>query len=130
MSDPLVEPAPLVLVADDEPDILELVSLRLEHAGYRIVTATDGAQALALAREHLPALIVLDVTMPRMNGYEVTIQLRADEATSRIPVMLLTARMQEADVARGFEAGADDYLGKPFNPQELRTRVDAMLSRG
>jgi DNA-binding response OmpR family regulator len=118
-----------VLVADDDEDILQLVSFRLQRAGYTVVTAADGQQALAAAREHRPDLAVLDVMMPGLNGYEVTRQLRADPATQAIPVILLTARVQEADVSRGFEAGADDYLRKPFSPQELRSRVQAILTR-
>jgi DNA-binding response OmpR family regulator len=118
-----------VLVADDDEDILQLVSFRLERAGYKVVTAADGQQALVAAREHQPDLAVLDVMMPGLNGYEVTRQLRADPATAAIPVILLTARVQEADVSRGFEAGADDYLRKPFSPQELRSRVQAILAR-
>ena len=116
-----------VLVADDDEDILQLVSFRLERAGYTVVTAADGQQALAAARQHQPDLAVLDVMMPGLNGYEVTRQLRADPATAAIPVILLTARVQEADVSRGFEAGADDYLRKPFSPQELQDRVDVLL---
>ena len=122
-------PAPLVLVADDDADILQLVAFRLERAGYEVITAADGEQALALARERQPALAILDVMMPKLTGYDVTTQLRADESTSRIPVILLTARVQESDVARGFEAGADDYIKKPFSPQELRARVQAILGR-
>jgi DNA-binding response OmpR family regulator len=118
-----------VLVADDDEDILELVSFRLERAGYEVVTARDGAAALATAQERRPDLAVLDVMMPGLNGYEVTQRLRADDATRDIPVILLTARVQEADVNRGFEAGADDYLRKPFSPQELRARVQAIIAR-
>jgi DNA-binding response OmpR family regulator len=118
-----------VLVADDDEDILELVSFRLERAGYEVVTARDGAAALATAQETRPDLAVLDVMMPGLNGYEVTQRLRADDATRDIPVILLTARVQEADVNRGFEAGADDYLRKPFSPQELRARVQAIIAR-
>ena len=120
---------PLVLAADDDQLIRELIQFRLERSGYEVVTASDGDEALRLARERLPDLAVLDVMMPGLDGYEVTRQLRADEATSRIPVILLTARVQEADVAQGFEAGADDYLTKPFSPQELRARVQAILGR-
>jgi DNA-binding response OmpR family regulator len=118
-----------VLVADDDEDILQLVSFRLERAGYNVITAPDGQAALAAAREHKPDLAVLDVMMPGMNGYEVTRAIRADQATAAIPVILLTARVQEADVSRGFEAGADDYLRKPFSPQELRSRVQAIIAR-
>ena len=120
---------PLVLVADDDADILALVSFRLQRAGYDVVQAGDGEEALRIARERRPDLAVLDVMMPRLTGDEVTRQLRASEETSRIPVILLTARVQEADVARGFEAGADDYIKKPFSPQELRARVQAILGR-
>jgi DNA-binding response OmpR family regulator len=84
---------------------------------------------LQLATERVPDLAVLDVMMPKLTGYEVTARIREHEATNRIPVILLTARVQEADVERGFEAGADDYLRKPFSPQELRARVQAILGR-
>ena len=120
---------PVVLVADDDDDIRDLVAFRLDRAGYEVLRAGDGQQALELAREHRPDLAVLDVMMPKLTGYEVTRELRADDATSRIPVILLTARVQEADVARGFEAGADDYVKKPFSPQELKARVQAVLGR-
>jgi DNA-binding response OmpR family regulator len=123
------EGRPLVLVADDDEDILALVSFRLERAGYGVVEARNGEDALRLAEERLPDLAVLDVMMPKLTGYEVTERLRENTATSRIPVMLLTARVQEADVARGFDAGADDYMKKPFSPQELRARVQAILGR-
>ena len=120
---------PVVLVADDDDDIRDLVAFRLDRAGYDVLRAGDGQEALDLAREHGPDLAVLDVMMPRMTGYDVTRELRADQATSRIPVILLTARVQEADVARGFESGADDYVKKPFSPQELKARVQAVLGR-
>ena len=120
---------PLVLVADDDEDIRSLVTFRLERAGYRVVTASDGEHALSLALEHSPDLAVLDVMMPRLDGYELTRRLREHEATKSMPVILLTARAQEADVERGFEAGADDYIRKPFSPQELRARVQAILGR-
>ena len=120
---------PLVLVADDDDDIRELVSYRMEKAGYDVVQAADGDEAIRVALERLPALAILDVMMPKADGYEVTRRLRESEATSRVPVILLTARSQEADVQRGFDAGADDYLRKPFSPQELRARVQAILGR-
>lgn len=118
---------PLVLVADDDEDILELVAFRLERAGYRILTASDGEQALQIALDQHPDLAVLDVMMPRLTGLEVTERIRAEG--ERMPIVLLTARVQEADIARGFEAGADDYIKKPFSPQELRARVQAILGR-
>lgn len=123
------ESRPLVLVADDDADIRALVTFRLERAGYDVVEASDGEEALRLAREQGPDLAVLDVMMPKLTGEEVTRRIRGDEATQRMPVILLTARVQEEDVARGFEAGADDYIKKPFSPQELRARVQAVLGR-
>jgi DNA-binding response OmpR family regulator len=121
--------SPLVLVADDDPDILDLVRYRLERSGYAVATATDGAEAVKLASELSPALAVLDVMMPGLTGFEVTRRLRERAETSRIPVILLTARAQEADVQEGFEAGADDYLRTPFSPRELSARVQAVLGR-
>lgn len=118
---------PVVLVADDDDDILDLVALRLAAAGYDVVTARDGEEALRVARERRPDLAVLDVTMPKLTGYDVTRALRADDRTSRMPVILLTARVQESDLAAGLEAGADDYLRKPFNAAELRARVANLL---
>ena len=120
---------PLVLVADDDRDILSLVAFRLERSGYRVVQATDGQEALDLAREHAPDLAVLDLMMPRLTGLEVTRALRDDERTREVPVILLTARVQASDVQAGFAAGATAYVKKPFSPQELRDRVDALLER-
>ncbi|HEY8725965.1 MAG TPA: response regulator [Gaiellaceae bacterium] len=121
---------PLVLVADDEEDIRALVAFRLERAGYEVITAADGAEALTLATTRLPDLVVLDMMMPKATGLEVTRSLRGQDETKDIPVILLTARAQEADVARGFEAGVDDYVKKPFSPQDLQLRVQALLERG
>ena len=118
-----------ILVADDEDDIRELVVYRLGRSGYAVVEARDGEEAVRLAVEHIPDLAVLDVMMPKLDGYEVTRRLRDTEATKAIPVILLTARAQEADVSRGFDAGADDYLKKPFSPDELVSRVRAVLGR-
>lgn len=120
---------PLVLVADDDDDIRQLVAYRMEKAGYDVVQAADGEEAVRLAFERPPALAIVDVMMPKADGYEVTRTLREAEATRRVPVILLTARAQEADVQRGFDAGADDYIRKPFSPQELRARVQAILGR-
>jgi DNA-binding response OmpR family regulator len=120
---------PLVLVADDEEDIRALVAFRLKRAGYEVITASDGEEALLLATTRLPDLAVLDMMMPKATGLEVTRSMREQATTKDIPVILLTARAQEADVARGFEAGADDYVKKPFSPQDLQTRVQALLDR-
>jgi DNA-binding response OmpR family regulator len=120
--------APVVLCADDDGDILSLVSLRLERAGYRVVTAADGEEAVALAREHRPAVAVLDVMMPRRTGLEVLSELRRDDSFAGLKVILLSARVQEADVERGVEAGADAYLAKPFKAAELVDAVKTLLS--
>jgi DNA-binding response OmpR family regulator len=118
-----------VLVAEDDDDIRALVVYRLERSGYEVVEARDGEEALRLAAERQPDLAILDVMMPKLDGYEVTRRLRKDDATSRLPVILLTARTQDSDVSRGFDAGADDYIRKPFSPEELRARVQAILGR-
>ncbi len=118
---------PLVLVADDDPDILALVRFRLERDGYEVLSAPDGETALDLAMARTPDLAVLDVMMPRLDGYEVTRRLREHGPTTTIPIILLTARVQEPDLERGFEAGADDYVTKPFSPQALGERVQAAL---
>jgi DNA-binding response OmpR family regulator len=120
---------PLVLAADDDEDILGLVAFRLERAGYTVIVARDGEEALELAVKEQPDLAVLDVMMPKLDGFELTRRLRAEEATSRMPIILLTAKSQDADVQQGFAAGADDYLRKPFSPDELRVRVQAILGR-
>ena len=121
--------APLVLCADDDRDILALLALRLERAGYRVAQAIDGEQALSLARELLPDVVVLDVMVPRLSGTEVLAALRADGATAGLRVVLLSARAQEADVARGLEAGADAYLAKPFQAPELLEVVAQLAGR-
>jgi len=120
---------PLVLVADDDDDILELVSYILSGEGYDVVVAHDGAEALELARQARPSLAVLDVSMPNLDGLEVTRRLRADAELASLPVILLTARVADEDAARGHAAGATDYIRKPFKPQELRDRVRDALAR-
>jgi DNA-binding response OmpR family regulator len=124
-----VSERPLVLVADDDPDILSLVTLRLERDGYEVIGAPDGERAVEEALERTPDLALIDVSMPKLDGYEVTERLRQHEPTSAIPIILLTAGVQDSDVARGIEAGADDYVKKPFSTADLRTRVQAALGR-
>jgi len=118
-----------VLVVDDEPDIVALVAYHLAKSGYSVSTATSGPDGLALARRDKPALIVLDLMLPGFSGLEVMQQLRSDKATARIAVLMLTARREESDRIEGLTLGADDYLTKPFSPQELVLRVAAILRR-
>ena len=120
---------PLVLVADDDEDILSLVSLQLERGNMEVIQARDGDEALALAEERLPDLAVLDVMMPGLNGYEVVKRLRGNERAATMPLILLTARAGGGDANYGYQVGADDYIRKPFSPAELRERVEALLSR-
>jgi CheY-like chemotaxis protein len=119
--------ARLVLVADDEEDILTLVSMIVERAGHEVVSVRDGAQALAAIRERRPDLVVLDISMPEVDGLEVLRRVRADGETRELPVLLLSARAQEADVRRGFDTGASAYVKKPFSPSDLARRVDELL---
>jgi two-component system, OmpR family, phosphate regulon response regulator PhoB len=118
-----------VLVVDDEPDIVALVAYHLAKSGYRVSTAANGQDALAIARQERPSLIVLDLMLPGLSGYDVLEQLRADEATRDVGVLMLTARREEPDRIRGLSLGADDYLTKPFSPPELVLRVGAILRR-
>lgn len=118
-----------ILVVDDEPDIVALVVYHLAKAKYKVSSATSGSDALALAKRERPALIVLDLMLPGMSGFYVLEQLRADPDTASIAVLMLTARKDEPDRIRGLELGADDYLTKPFSPQELVLRVGAILRR-
>jgi DNA-binding response OmpR family regulator len=121
---------PLVLVADDDQHILELVELALEDEGCAVLTATDGADAVRLAREHRPRLCVLDVMMPGMDGFEAARLLGDDERTARIPVLFLTAKERSTVTQAGFPTAAHHYLQKPFTPAALRARVIAVLSWG
>ena len=118
-----------VLVVDDEPDIVALVVYHLAKAGYKVSSASTGTDALAMAKRDRPSLIVLDLMLPGMSGFDVLAKLRDDDTTSGIAVLMLTARKEEPDRIRGLELGADDYLTKPFSPQELVLRVGAILRR-
>ncbi|MDP9418257.1 MAG: response regulator [Actinomycetota bacterium] len=118
-----------IVVAEDDRDIRDLVVRKLASAGHTVIGVGDGAAALAAVRREAPDLAVLDVTMPGMTGIEVCQQIRGSDATERLPVILLTARVQDSDVESGFSAGADDYVGKPFSPRELAERVAAVLKR-
>jgi DNA-binding response OmpR family regulator len=122
-----VNTAPTILVVDDEPNIVELVRLYLRSEGYQVEVAYDGREALEKASTLHPDLVVLDVMMPELDGYEVTRRLRQDGG--KTPVIMLTAKGEDADKVEGLDLGADDYLAKPFNPRELVSRVRAVLRR-
>jgi DNA-binding response OmpR family regulator len=119
---------PLILCADDDEDILSLVALRLERAGFQVIKAVDGEAALEAIRTHKPILAVLDVMMPKRTGYEVLAAVRADQALAGLKVILLSARVQESDVERGIDAGADAYLAKPFKAGEFVAKVQELLA--
>ncbi len=118
-----------ILIADDEPDVLQLVSMNLKNAGFNVLKAEDGMSALTQARETLPALIVLDLMLPEMSGLEVCKVLKKENATAHIPIIMLTAKAEEVDRIVGLELGADDYLTKPFSPRELVLRVKSVMRR-
>jgi DNA-binding response OmpR family regulator len=118
----------VVLVADDDEDILLLVRTVLEREGYEVVVTRDGAAAVAAAFQRRPDLAVLDVSMPELDGLEVLRRLRTDASTMDVPVVLLSARVQEEDVKRGFDNGANAYVQKPFSPRELSERVGELLA--
>jgi len=119
-----------ILVVDDEPEAVELVEFNLKQAGYAVTTADDGAEALKKARAQIPDLIVLDVMLPEMDGFEICKTLRLDPATARVPILMLTAKAAEIDRVLGLELGADDYLTKPFSPRELLLRIKKIIARG
>jgi two-component system KDP operon response regulator KdpE len=118
--------APLVLAIDDEPGILRLIKLELTTQGLRVITAQDGEEGVRMEEEHRPDIVLLDLTMPDRDGYEVMRRLRD---RTNIPVILLTAKSSDGDKVKGLELGADDYLAKPFSPDELTARVRAVLRR-
>ena len=120
---------PLIVCADDDADIRELVLFKLEAAGFDVATAADGQAALDMALADPPDLVVLDLMMPRLTGLEVCAALRGTPATAQLPIIMLTAKAQDADITRGLATGADDYMVKPFSPRELLSRIQAVLSR-
>lgn len=120
-----------ILVVDDEPDIVETLKFRLESEGYEVVTAYNGLEALNKARNEKPDLIVLDIMLPKMDGYQVCRLLKFDERYSGIPVLMLTAKTQETDKITGLKTGADEYMMKPFDAKELiRTIGDMVKPKG
>ena len=120
----------VAVIVDDDPDIRAMVAMKLSSAGYTVHEEVDGEAGLAAVLQINPTVVILDWMMPRMNGLEVLQRLRSDDVTRDVPVLLLTARAQEDAIERGFAAGADDYVVKPFSPRELLTRVDALRLRG
>jgi DNA-binding response OmpR family regulator len=118
----------LVLVADDEPNILISLEYLMKREGHRVLLARDGPEALATIRRERPALVLLDVMMPGLSGFEVCQQVRADEALAGIKILMLTAKGRDTDVAQGLGVGADGYMSKPFSTRELAERVRALLA--
>ena len=118
-----------ILIVDDDVETLRLVGLMLQRQGYKIVAANNGAQAIASAKMEQPDLILLDIMMPDMDGYEVTKQIRSDIAIQKIPIIMFTAKGMVDDKVEGFDAGVDDYLTKPTHPAELTAHVKALLAR-
>src|SRR5438105_12390090 len=121
--------AKTILVADDEAGIVTVVRDYLDRAGFRVLTAADGPAALRLARDEHPGLLVLDLMLPGLDGLDITRALRSDPETQKLPIIMLTARVEETDRLAGLELGADDYVTKPFSPRELVARVRAVLRR-
>lgn len=117
----------VIVVADDDPDILNLVNKRLSKRGYEVLTATDGQQALELVRSHRPAAAILDWMMPVLQGNEVCSRLKSDSSTADIPVVLLTAKAADVDIEKGFRGGADDYITKPFDIRELHQTLQRLV---
>jgi two-component system alkaline phosphatase synthesis response regulator PhoP len=119
-----------VLVVEDERDVAELIRYNLVSEGYDVVLATNGTDALRLARESRPDVVLLDIMVPQLNGWEICLRLKQDPALAGIPVVMVTGRVAEGDKVLGFELGADDYVTKPFSPRELVARVRAVAGRG
>ena len=118
-----------ILIAEDERDIRELITFTLRYAGHEVTPAANGEEALALAREHVPELILMDVRMPKMTGYEACRHMKADEKLKNVPVIFLSAKGQEMEIQTGLEVGATDYILKPFAPDQLVKRVNEILEK-
>ena len=119
---------PKVLVVDDDPVIIRLLEVNFEMEGFEVVTAVDGQDGVDKCRAELPDIVVSDVMMPKLNGLELCVAIKADPATDGIPVVLLSAKAQAADIRAGLDAGADDYVTKPFEPLDLIDRVNKLLA--
>ncbi len=118
-----------ILIAEDERDIRDLIEFTLRFAGHETITAVNGEEACNLSKEMLPDLILMDVRMPKMTGYEACKVIRGDKSTEKIPVVFLSAKGQEAEVQTGMEAGAVDYILKPFSPDQLASRIQVILNK-
>ncbi|WP_274627698.1 response regulator transcription factor [Arvimicrobium flavum] len=118
-----------VLICDDDPLLRELIDFRLRAKGYDVIKAADGAEALAMAQSERPDVVVLDAMMPKSDGFEVLVRLKGDQRLCAVPVIMLTARKHERDIASALQKGADDYLVKPFIPEELLARLSRVLAR-
>jgi two-component system alkaline phosphatase synthesis response regulator PhoP len=118
-----------ILIAEDERDIRDLITFTLGFAGYEVVAASNGEEALALAKQSVPDLILMDVRMPRMTGYEACAAMKADERLKDVPVIFLSAKGQDAEIQTGLQVGATEYLLKPFAPDQLTARIQAVLSQ-
>lgn len=119
-----------VMVVDDEPDIVRLVSFSLKRHGFDVIVATDGLTALAIAEKEQPDLILMDVMMPVMNGHEASKKLRENPRTGQIPILMLSAKSQRSEMAAGIESGASEYICKPFTPSELVAQVTKFVGEG
>ncbi|MBN2388353.1 MAG: response regulator [Anaerolineales bacterium] len=118
-----------ILIAEDERDIRDLITFTLRFAGYEVVAASNGEDAVTLAKQENPDLILMDVRMPRMTGYEACAEIKADPALQDTPVMFLSAKGQESEIQAGLSAGATEYLLKPFAPDQLTTRIQTILAK-
>ena len=118
-----------ILIADDERDIRDLITFTLRFAGYEVAAASNGEEAVTLALQEIPDLIISDVRMPRMNGYEACEKIKAEEKTKHIPVIFLSAKGQDAEIQTGMNVGAEEYLLKPFAPDQLTSRIQAVLAQ-
>ncbi len=118
-----------IVIAEDEPDIRDLITFTLQFAGHEVIPTANGAEAVEAVRREMPDIVLMDVRMPRLTGYEACRQIKADEATKNIPVVFLSAKGQETEVKEGLEAGAIDYILKPFAPDQLTARVAEILAQ-
>jgi len=118
-----------ILVVEDDPDIITLLRFHLEDEGFKVISAEEGEEGLKKARAEKPALILLDLMLPKMTGLDVCRILKGDKETNSIPIVMLTAKSEEVDRVVGFELGADDYVTKPFSPRELLLRIKAIMKR-